>query len=810
MRPLGAPHSRRPTLAVVLLFLALLGTGQVAQAAMPHPEAPRLLNYYLRSDIVGREAELAAWDAIVLPYRIYDGMSASFDLMHQHNPDLRILLYFDPMAFSDTVDGLPGELHHDFLAGIDSLWLARTPEGVPISFWEGTLHGNISPHCPEVGGLTYREYVVDFLETRIHPLIADGSVDGLFLDEMSQGGWLWWEPEFEGCFDYDVDLVCDEPDSIQTVLKEAVIYFGSGAAANLPAGGLIMGNNCKPYLPELNGKLFEAFPSTWEGGVTGSLGTLDLWTHNAPPLSLNAFNAIPEHLGNQREFRHLFTASLLGDCYFSWSHSTADHYQLDWFELFDFELGEPLGERYSIGETPTHTADFESGLDPQVLAVSGMSTFSLTTDPAEVLAGTQTLRIDSQHPDSWPALFELTLPGGFQGGEWITVAFRFEVLDCLPEGSELLLKTDDDGACFPVIAQPVPVLAGDRREFRARLQFEACDDYRLYVRARGDMSLLVDSLTIVEGPGGMLERRYERGKVLCNDSGVTRTLPHDPNWEVVDADGQGFDYAQWNGGQDILVPDGDGVVFRHTPQDGDLRLNEFLLIDGGHHPDEAGENEPWVELVNRGDTTLSLDGLFLSDDLEDSTRWPLPDMELAPGEFTVFWCDGETGEGPLHANFRPDSTGGTLALFDRLNAGNVRIDRHDYGAQAADTSRGRVPDGVGPWQSCQPTPGWGNVRVTASPVGYGVLALRHVYPNPFNPAATISFSLAADGPVELSIYDVNGRLVRALLRGPLPAGEHDVRWNGEDEHGSEVASGIYLLRLLSGGEERHRRMTLLR
>ncbi len=810
MRPLGAPHRRRLTPAAVFLLLALLATGGFARADMPHPDAPRLLNYYLRDDIAGLEAQLAQWDAIVLPYRLFDLKAASFPLLRQHNPDQRILLYFDPMAFSDKVEGVPGELHHDFLAGVDSLWLARTPEGTPISFWAGTLHGNISEHCPEVGGQTYREYVVEFLTTRIHPLIADGSIDGIFLDEMSQGGWLWWQPEFEGCFDYDVDLVCDEPDSIQAVLREAVIYFGSETAAGLPAGGLIMGNNCRPYLPELNGKLFEAFPSDWEAGVTGSLNNLDLWTHNAPPQSFNAFNAIPNQLDDRREFRHLFTASLLGDCYFSWSHDTGDHYQLDWFELFDFDLGEPLAARYAFGETPAFTADFESGLHPDVLAVPGASTFSLTTDPAEVLSGTQSLRIDTQTADPWPPLLELTLPGGFQGGEWYTVAFQFDVLDCLPEGSELLLKTNIAGACDQVLAESVPVLAGDRRQFRARLLLEDCDDYRIYLKAKGDMSLLVDSLTVVEGPGGMLVRDYERGRVVCNDSGESRALPFDPNWEVVDADQQGIDYAPWASGLDILIPHGDGIVFEYTPQDGDLRLNEFLLIDGGHHPDEAGENEPWVELFNRGETTLSLDGLFLSDDLDDSTRWPLPDMVLAPGEFVVFWCDGEPAEGPLHANFRPDDTGGTLALFDRLSSGNIRIDRRDYGAQAADTSRGRVPDGFGVWQSCAPTPGWSNLPATASPDAPGLFALRNAYPNPFNPVTMIAFSLAADGPVELNIYDVRGRLVDALVDGPLPAGEHRMRWNGEDARGEPVASGVYLLRLRAGAKERSQRLILLR
>jgi len=84
------------------------------------------------------------------------------------------------------------------------------------------------------------------------------------------------------------------------------------------------------------------------------------------------------------------------------------------------------------------------------------------------------------------------------------------------------------------------------------------------------------------------------------------------------------------------------------------------------------------------------------------------------------------------------------------------------------------------------------------------------FPNPFNPSTTIRFSLPGAGPVLLSFYDVNGRLVRTLIDGTMQAGLHEVVWNGRDQSGRAVASGIYLYRLTSGKGIVMRKMALVR
>ena len=95
----------------------------------------------------------------------------------------------------------------------------------------------------------------------------------------------------------------------------------------------------------------------------------------------------------------------------------------------------------------------------------------------------------------------------------------------------------------------------------------------------------------------------------------------------------------------------------------------------------------------------------------------------------------------------------------------------------------------------------------AQPVQF---SLSQNAPNPFNPITTLRFSVAEAGAVRLTIYDVNGREVRTLVEGALPAGHHEVVWDARDNIGRAVASGVYVYRLTSGESVATRRMTLIR
>lgn len=88
--------------------------------------------------------------------------------------------------------------------------------------------------------------------------------------------------------------------------------------------------------------------------------------------------------------------------------------------------------------------------------------------------------------------------------------------------------------------------------------------------------------------------------------------------------------------------------------------------------------------------------------------------------------------------------------------------------------------------------------------------LHQNYPNPFNPDTKISFDLSSATEVSLDVFNVLGQRVVNLVTATLPAGLHTVTWNGQDETGAKVASGIYLYRLTTATNVETKKMILMK
>ncbi|PKK83728.1 MAG: hypothetical protein CVT49_06830 [candidate division Zixibacteria bacterium HGW-Zixibacteria-1] len=92
----------------------------------------------------------------------------------------------------------------------------------------------------------------------------------------------------------------------------------------------------------------------------------------------------------------------------------------------------------------------------------------------------------------------------------------------------------------------------------------------------------------------------------------------------------------------------------------------------------------------------------------------------------------------------------------------------------------------------------------------GEFRLGQNYPNPFNPDTRIEFALPAKGHVTISIYDILGRKVKTLLDETIPAGSHAIDWNGQDDEGNSLPSGIYLYGIKAGEYNLARKMVLIK
>jgi hypothetical protein len=106
--------------------------------------------------------------------------------------------------------------------------------------------------------------------------------------------------------------------------------------------------------------------------------------------------------------------------------------------------------------------------------------------------------------------------------------------------------------------------------------------------------------------------------------------------------------------------------------------------------------------------------------------------------------------------------------------------------------------------------GWSGVTgVSSSPTNFRC-RLHQNHPNPFNPSTIIRYELATSGHVTLRVYDVSGTLVKVLEDRDLQPGRYETGWNGENDHGESVSSGVYFYRLKADGKTLTKKMILLK
>lgn len=175
-------------------------------------------------------------------------------------------------------------------------------------------------------------------------------------------------------------------------------------------------------------------------------------------------------------------------------------------------------------------------------------------------------------------------------------------------------------------------------------------------------------------------------------------------------------------------PDGEGPWSEmHSPTPGaanqpdaplEIYINEFMADNDStiEDPEEPGAYEDWIEIYNAGPEAVDLGGMYLTDNLANLTKWPIPaGVSIAPGQYLLFWADEEPEQGPTHANFKLSAGGEEIGLVARN--GSTRLDSLDFGPQYTDVSYGRYPDGTGPWNFMGvPTPGAANQPHNAPPV----------------------------------------------------------------------------------------------
>lgn len=213
---------------------------------------------------------------------------------------------------------------------------------------------------------------------------------------------------------------------------------------------------------------------------------------------------------------------------------------------------------------------------------------------------------------------------------------------------------------------------------------------------------------------------------------------------------------------------------------------------------------PWTGQPLFAVRTSNITGFyFVGPARVDDAQWHHVAVTYSGGTFQMF-VDG-TAQSSLSQAVSMDVTGGSL----RLGIGD-NLQTFPFSGLVDEVriwNRARTQSEIQAAMNVELLQTPAAVTTVPAPL---VTRLGQNFPNPFNPVTQVPFQLERAGHVRLLVYDVRGRRVRTLADGDLAAGSHAIRWDGEDDSGRRLASGIYACRLEFDGRTERRLMALVR
>jgi len=204
------------------------------------------------------------------------------------------------------------------------------------------------------------------------------------------------------------------------------------------------------------------------------------------------------------------------------------------------------------------------------------------------------------------------------------------------------------------------------------------------------------------------------------------------------------------------------------------------------------------------------DKIIIPSWMNDRTKAMFADKNIWPGLVASNNVNADPGYmDQIDAGILNGTTGneiGLLAYFKEIRTGTAATDVWGYGI----TQVSGAPD----WKPIWPLPEMEEIPTRVEQKGTPSLpsefALYQNYPNPFNPETTIRFALSNQGHVKLVVYNMLGQPVKTLIDKNVAAGFHTAIWNGTDNAGRKLSSGIYYCRLQTDKQTATRKMLLLK
>lgn len=202
-------------------------------------------------------------------------------------------------------------------------------------------------------------------------------------------------------------------------------------------------------------------------------------------------------------------------------------------------------------------------------------------------------------------------------------------------------------------------------------------------------------------------------------------------------------------------------VFKFEPIEAvkDVIINE-LMVNNSLYPNESGDYEGWVELLNTGSSPVNTYELYLSDDSTNLKAWRIPNKNQKPlnaNEFALLYTDKKTDNGWNHLPFKLSSNGGVVYLSNQSGDKLTILDKVEYGKIYGNQSYARITDGNLKWMvTPRVSPGSSNLSVG---IEQNTNNEVNIYPNPAHHSATLTLPV---GNKHIEIWSANGKKIKTI------------------------------------------------
>lgn len=332
----------RLRISIIVCALVLL-TGAAVTTAQEN--AVKTANYFLLSgtnlDDQKTLETLALYDLLVIPAEAQVWNADFSDTIRELNPDIILLAYVPSVSWNSIWSD---SLHKDLYDGIDDSYWLQTDDGDDVSIWPGTQALDLTSG--------WNAYLAKFVADEI---LDDDYWDGVFYDEVNDSiSWVG-----------DVQLASGEND-VDDAWVDAYTQLFADTRSRIGSDKIIISNGSSnlQHAPYVNGRMFESFPTPWEGNGSWYTNITNYFSleQNVAYDPVILINSDTDNTGNKSNYQRMrfgLSSALLASGFFGFDFGTQEHAQLWRYDEYEAFLGTPKDE--AVEENGVWTREFTNG-----------------------------------------------------------------------------------------------------------------------------------------------------------------------------------------------------------------------------------------------------------------------------------------------------------------------------------------------------------------------------------------------------------------------------------------------------------------